>query len=121
VRIRIALLTLAAAATLAGCSFQNKYEREAEKLTQATIANNWSTVQGDIAPGFHITRVQVAAWSDELNDQGKLESVKEVKPCPVPGEHCFEVKFQKSLYHERLALDDQDKVLDWHFQMADAR
>jgi hypothetical protein len=82
------------------------------------MADNWSTIQGELAQGFHVTRVQVAAWSDELDDQGKLESVKEVKPCPIAGEHCFEVKFQKSLYHETLALDDQGKVLNWHFHMA---
>lgn len=110
-----------AVVALAGCSFQNKYEREAEKLTKATMANDWSSVQGDIAPGIHISRVQVAAWSDELSDQGKLESLKEVKPCPDPGQHCFDVKFQKNEYHETLALDDQNKVVKWTFHIVHAR
>ncbi len=98
-RNRVWLCALAAAALLTGCASQNKYEREADKITRAVMANNMTPVENDLAPGLRITRVQIAAAADELDDQGKLESVKEVKPCPIVGAHCFVVKFQKSTYH----------------------
>lgn len=118
-----AVAVLCAAVALAGCSFENKYEREADKITKAVMANNLSDVKGDLAPALleKITRVQIAEASDELNDQGKLESIKEVNPCPADtpvGEHCFLVKFEKSTYQETLAMDDQDKVVYWHFRIA---
>jgi len=120
VRFIVAALSVACAALLfAGCSFENKYEREAEKITRAVMADDLTPVRGDIAPGIDISRVQVAEWADELDAQGKLESVKETTPCD-PGAHCFNVKFQKHDYHEELWMDDQDKVTRWTFHMADA-
>lgn len=121
--LRVATLgtALAATAFLTACSGQNKYEREAWRITQAVMNNNMAPVQGDLAPGIHLTRVQVAAAADELDGQGKLESIVEHKPCPIVGAHCFVVKFQKSTYHEVLAMDDQGKVTRWTFHMADAR
>lgn len=118
---RLALAALAAAVVVAGCSFENKYEREADKITHAVMANDLSPVKNDISPDVHITRVQIAAASDELNDQGKLESIKEVT-CPpgMAGVHCFIVKFEKNTYHETLAMDDQGKVTRWTYHIADA-
>lgn len=119
----LAAVLVAVSVVLNGCSFQNKYEREADKITKAVIANNLSSVQNDLAPSVFkkITRVQIAALSDELNDQGKLESIHEVTPCPAAPEHCFTVKFAKSTYHETLEMDDQDKVTEWNVHIADAR
>jgi hypothetical protein len=112
------LIVVAAAAALAACSFQNKYEKEAQNITQAVVNNNLQPVQGDVADGIKITRVQVAAWSDELSAQGKLVSVKEVtENCPA-GTHCFDVKFEKHDYVEHMRLDDHGKVVDWNFKMA---
>jgi outer membrane murein-binding lipoprotein Lpp len=106
---------------LSGCSFQNKYEREADRITKAVMADDLAPVKNDLSPQLKINRVQIAAAADELDQQGKLESVKEVTPCPEPaGVHCLLVKFQKSTYHETLAMDDQDKVTQWRFHMADA-
>jgi uncharacterized lipoprotein len=115
----VAPLLVCAALLLAGCSFQNKYEREADKITRAVMANDLAPVQNDIAPGVNLSRVQVAEWSDELSAQGKLESVKETTPC-APGFHCFDVKFEKHSYREELAMDDQGKVTQWRFKMANA-
>ncbi len=117
---RIAAL-LCAAVLLAACSFQNKYEREAEKITRAVMNNDLTPVKNDITPGLNISRVQIAEWSDELSDQGKLESIKENDAGCDPGFHCFDVKFAKSNYHEELAMDDQGKVTQWRFKPADAR
>jgi len=105
------------AISLAACSFQNRYEREAEKITRSVMANDLRPVQDDIAPSIKITRVKIAEWSDELGAQGKLLSVKEHTPCD-PGWHCFDVKFEKRTYAERLQLDDTGKIVSWSFHMA---
>lgn len=113
----IAAVLLAGA--LAGCSFENKYEKEADKITHAVMNNDLAPVKGDLTPGLDISRVQIAAWSDELSAQGKLESIKEHQPCEAgPGWHCFDVKFEKHNYTEALAMDDQNKVTHWKFHMA---
>ncbi|MBV8725811.1 MAG: hypothetical protein JO078_06670 [Candidatus Eremiobacteraeota bacterium] len=111
-------LVLAVAATLAACSFQNRNEREAERITRAVVDNNLKPVENDIAEGVAITRVKVAEWSDELNSQGKLLSLKETKlDCPV-GWHCFDVRFEKHHYLERMRFDENGKVVNWNFHMA---
>lgn len=119
-KIRSLLAALAAAAVLAGCSFQNKYESEGQKITEAVMHNDLSPVKKDLAPNVQLTRVQVANWADELDAQGKLESVKEVTPCSRPGYHCLTVKFEKSTYNEWIQFDDQNKVVKWGFHAANA-
>ena len=116
-RIVIRALAAAAALILVGCAFQNRNEREAERITRAVLANDLKPVDGDIAKGISITRVQVAEWSDELNAQGKLVSVKETPTNCEPGWHCFNVKFQKRDYVERMRLDENGKVVSWNFHM----
>ncbi|HEV7180816.1 MAG TPA: hypothetical protein VGN11_13165 [Candidatus Baltobacteraceae bacterium] len=107
------------ATLLAGCSFQNKYEREADKITHAVMNNDLAPVKDDIAPGMTISRVKVAAWADELDAQGKLLSIKERPTCDAgPGWHCFDVKFEKHPYIERLSMDDRGKITGWNFKMA---
>ncbi|HET9029530.1 MAG TPA: hypothetical protein VFN49_05080 [Candidatus Aquilonibacter sp.] len=115
------LVALAAVAVLlAGCATENKYEREAQKITQAVQKNDMSSVKDDLSPSIKLNRVQVANWSDELSAQGKIKSVKEVTPCDKAGFHCLDVKFDKSTYHEWLQMDDQNKVVNWHFHAANA-
>ena len=110
---------LVAVAVLAGCAFQNKYEKEADKITHAVMNNDLGPIKNDLSPGLNITRVQIAAASDELSAQGKLISIKERQPCDAgPGWHCFDVKFEKHNYAEALAMDDQNKVTHWRFHMA---
>ena len=77
-------LLVAALALCAGC-FENHNEREADRITRAVIDNDLKPVEGDIAKGISITRVKVAQWSDELNAQGKLISVKETTEGCEPG------------------------------------
>ncbi|HVR47426.1 MAG TPA: hypothetical protein VMT95_12425 [Candidatus Binatia bacterium] len=114
------LLAAAALAALAACSFENRNEREADRITRAVIDNDLRPVQNDIAKGITITRVKVAQWSDELSAQGKLLSVKETAGACDPGWHCFNVKFQKHDYVERMRFDENGKVVDWDFHMAPA-
>jgi hypothetical protein len=113
-----ALLLAGAAALLASCSGQTRSEREAERITQAVMANNLQPVESDIGKGIAITRVQVAEWSDELNNQGKLLSVKETTTDCSPGWHCLDVKFEKREYVERMRFDENGKVVNWNFHMA---
>lgn len=102
---------------LSACSFQNADEREAQKFTQAIMADDLAPVKGDLAPGVDVTRVQVAEWSAELAEYGKLKSVKE-KPACDPGWHCFDVVFEKARYTEKLQRDEHGKVLGFSFHMA---
>ncbi|MBV8491823.1 MAG: hypothetical protein JO199_14950 [Candidatus Eremiobacteraeota bacterium] len=119
-RVPSRVLAVVAVAALAACSFQNSYEREADRITQAMMANDVRPVEGDLAPSVHLTRVQVAEASDELSAQGKLLSVKETTVnCPA-GVHCFDVKFEKRTYLERLRLDENGKVVGWSYHVAPA-
>ena len=109
------LLSVAVCAVLPACSFQNTYERDAQSFTDAVIKNDLTPVQNEIAPGIHITRVQVAEWSDELGEQGKLESLKETSvDCPA-ATHCFIVKFKNSTYKEEMRLDEKGRISAWRF------
>ena len=112
-----ALAIATAVALLAGCSFQNRSEREADRITRAVIANDFKPVENDVAKGIAITRVQIAQWSDELNAQGKLLSLKEITANCSPGWHCFDVKFQKHDYVERMRFDESGKVVNWDFHL----
>lgn len=111
-------LLIVTAALLTGCSFQNRNEREAQRITNAVVANDFKPIQNDIAKGINITRVQIAEWSDELNAQGKLVSLKETTANCEPGWHCFAVRFQKHTYVERMRFDENGKVVNWDFHMA---
>ena len=117
-RVRTAVAMLVCAGFVAGCSFQNRNEREAQRITNAVVANDFKPIQNDIAKGITITRVQIAQWSDELNAQGKLLSVKETAVNCEPGWHCFTVRFQKHSYVERMRFDENGKVVNWDFHMA---
>lgn len=110
-------LAAAVVAALAGCAFQNGNEREAGRITKAVMDNDLRPVQDDIGKGVAITRVKVAEWSDELNAQGKLISIKETPGNCEPGWHCFEVKFEKHTYLERMRFDENHKVVNWNFHM----
>lgn len=111
------LTIVAAAAVVAGCSFENRNEREADRITRAVIADDFNPIEKDLAKGITITRVQIAEWSDELNAQGKLLAVKETSANCAPGWHCFDVKFEKAEYLERMRLDENGKVVAWNFHM----
>ena len=112
------LTALLAVAALAACSWQNKYEREADRITKAVVNNDMRPVQDDLAPSVHITRVQIAEASDELNAAGKYLQLKETtQDCPA-GVHCFDVKFEKRAFVERLRLDENGKVVGWTYRAA---
>ncbi len=112
------LLALALLLAVTACSFQNSDEKEAQKITEAVMANDLAPVRADISPGVNITRIQVAEWSSELAEQGKLKSLKENPTC-TPGVHCFDVVFEKHTYTETMQRDEKGKILKWAFHMVD--
>ena len=112
-------LVLGLLVALTACSFQNKEEREAQKITQAVIADDPGSIKDDLPPNGGPTRVQFAEWSDELKGAGALKSLKENPKCD-PGAHCFDVVFEKANYTERMQYDEKGKVSNWAFHMVDA-
>jgi hypothetical protein len=121
VKTRIGLALVVLGIAVAGCGFfPNKYEREADKITRAVMARNLGPVKGDLAPGVEktITPALLANWADELDAQGKLQSVTENRADCVPDWHCFDVQFEKRLYQERMKIDASGKVRIWQFQVA---
>jgi hypothetical protein len=109
-----------AALSLAACSFQNKNEREADKITRAVMNNNVAPVMGDFDPAIkgQITRVRVAELSDELNAQGEYQGLKQSTTWCRTGYLCFDVKFAKRPYHEVMKVGSDGKVQYWWIRAA---
>lgn len=105
--------------TTSACSFQNKYEKQAQKITQAIAANDLSPVKDEIPAGQAISRVQVAEWSSELAEYGKFKSLKENPTGCAPSYHCFDAQFEKRLVREQMMIDDKDKVAQFKFHAVD--
>ena len=100
------------------CSFQNAYEKKAQKVTEALIADDMTPVKDEIPPGA-LTRVQVAEYSAELSGYGKLKSVKE-DPAGCPASmHCFDVQFEKRLVREQMLVDDKGKIARFNYHAVD--
>ena len=116
---RLTALALCAVA-LSSCSFQNKNEREADKITKAVMANDLGPVMGDFDPSIKnsITRVRVAQLSDELNDQGAYKGVKQNDANCRTGYVCFDVNFEKRPYKEVMKVGSDGKVQSWYIHEA---
>lgn len=116
---RLVALAMAALA-LAACSFQNKNEREADKITKAVIANDLRPVMGDFDPAIKnsITRVKVAQLADELADQGQYKGLKENDEGCRTGYVCFDVNFEKRPYKETMKVGSDGKVQSWYIHAA---
>lgn len=107
-------------AALAGCSGQNRNEREADKITQAVLHNDMSPVMGDFDPAIkgEITRVRVAELSDELHDQGAYKGLKQTTVWCKTGYVCFDVSFAKRPYREIMKVGSDGKVQYWWMHAA---
>jgi len=112
----VALLAVA----LSACSFQNKNEREADKITKAVMANDVRPVMDDFDPAIKssITRVRVAQLADELADQGKYKGLKENDQGCRTGYVCFDVDFEKRPYKEVMKVGSDGKVQSWYIHAA---
>ena len=112
----VAMALLIAVTT--ACSFQNSYEKKAQKVTEALIANDMSPLKDEIPPGA-LTRVQVAEYSTELSGYGKLKSLKE-DPTGCPASmHCFDVQFENRLVREQMLVDDKGMIARFNFHADD--
>ena len=114
-------VVVAVSVLLAGCSFKNKSEKEADNITKAVIANNMDPVMKDFDSQLRaqITPIKVAQFSTELREAGNYKGLKEV-PAPAgatPGEHDFTATFEKHVYNEVMVLDDDGRVRSWKFHM----
>ena len=116
-KVRALVALAATVVVLSACSFESKNEQLADRITKAVMANDLGPVKNDINPKVNITRSQIANAADELNDQGKLESIKENPNCDA-GWHCFDVKFEKHMYTERFSLDENGKITHWKYHIA---
>ena len=121
---KAACAAAALAVLLAGCSFKNKSEKEADKITHAVIANNMDPVMKDFDSQLRaqITPIIIAQLSTELREQGAYKNIKEValRPNATPGEHDFEATFERHVYTEQMVLDDDGHVRAWHIHMKDS-
>ncbi len=117
----LALVALSLAG-LAGCGGPNRSEREADKITRAVISNNMAPVMSDFDPAIkgEITRVRVAELSDELNQQGAYQGLRQTTAawCNRPSYLCFDVNFAKRPYHEVMKVGSDGKVQYWWIHAA---
>ena len=116
VRSAAAAALVRAVAALAGCSFENKYEREADKITHAVMNNDLSRsrttshrASTSRASSRGVVRRAERAGQARVDQRERYDRA-------TPGFHCFDVKFEKRNYLEELAMDDQGKVTQWRFQ-----
>jgi hypothetical protein len=96
----------------------NVNEQVATKITDAVIANDMKPVETDfnaITREKVEDRGRVGALSQQLNDLGKLESIKEDTPKDAqPRYHHFIVKFDKATWVEDMTYDSDGKIESFH-------
>jgi hypothetical protein len=119
--LALALALLSAA----GCAGQNRNEREADKITRAVINNDMAPVMSDLDPAIkgQVTRVRVAELSDELNQQGAYQGLKQTNAtwCESTVYACFDVTFAKRAYREKMKVGSDGKVQYWWIHAAPAQ
>jgi hypothetical protein len=112
---RVAILTVALAAFLpAGCFGPNQYERQADAVTKAIIANDMRPVEKDfnalVQPKLE-NRARVGALSDQLNELGTFKGVKEDTPRDAPARaHKFTANFASAAWIECVTYDVDGKI-----------
>jgi hypothetical protein len=108
------LAVLAALAGLTGCFGENHYERTADDVTKAIVANDMRPVESDfnaiVRPKL-LNRAYVGALSDQLNALGPLKRIHETTVRDAPaGEHTFDAVFEKSTWKEVVKIDSEGKI-----------
>lgn len=115
---RFALPAVAAVLLLAGCFGENHYEKLADQVTKAIVANDMRPVEPEfnaiVRPKL-LNRSRVGQLSDELNALGALKGIKENTPSGAPaGEHTFAAEFQKATWSEDMLIDADGKIAAFH-------
>ena len=92
----------------------------ADQITRAVINNNMAPVIGDFDPSIkdQVTRVRVAELSDELNDQGTYQGLKQDASWCRTGYLCYDVQFSKRPYREMMKVGSDGKVQYWWIRSA---
>ena len=113
-----ALIAAATVLGLAGCFGENHYEKLADTVTKAVIANDMRPVESDfnaiVRPKL-LNHTRVGALSDRLAPLGNLRSIKEDTPSTAPaGEHDFAAHFAKSTWRIRMVMDSDGKISSYY-------
>jgi hypothetical protein len=108
-----AALALSALA-MGGCFGPNQYEKQADLVTKAIIANDMRPVEKDfnalVRPKLD-SRARVGALSDELVALGAFKGAKENTPANAPARsHKFEAAFEKATWVECMSYDEDGKI-----------
>jgi hypothetical protein len=95
----------------------NKYERIADRLTDAIQRGDVAAVQKleNAGTAADMSRARLGAATDKFIALGKVKSVKEDTPVgDATRVHEFDVTFEKGKIHEKIEFDPEDKV--FHFR-----
>jgi hypothetical protein len=114
VRGIVGTITALALLATAGCFGPNQYERQADTVTKAIIANDMRPVEKDfnalVRPKLE-SRGKVGALSDQLTALGAFKGVKENTPSDAPPRsHKFEAQFDKATWVECMTFDEDGKI-----------
>jgi hypothetical protein len=85
-------------------------------MTRAVIADDMSPVVNRLDPKIEgvLTRVRVAELSDELNEQGAYQGLRQTTGSWCPQDAlCFDAQFEKAPYREVMRLSKDGKVRYW--------
>ncbi len=96
----------------------NRYERLADNVTKAILANNMKPVEGEFnalrRPQLE-DRAKVGQLSDDLTALGAFKGVKETTPSGASeGYHTFAARFDKATWSEDMTLDADGKIAAFH-------
>ena len=112
----VAFAVLALVAT--ACAGENHYEALATQVTKAIVANDMRPVVNDFNPVDWRelgNRALVGRLSNELNDLGPLQSIKEDTPSGSdPLFHHFQAHFSKATWVEDMTMDPTGKIVSFH-------
>lgn len=105
---------LLATLALAGCFGPNQYERQADTVTKAIIANDMRPVEKDfnalVRPKLE-SHARVGALSDQLTALGAFKGVKEDTPQDAPPRaHKFNATFEHATWIECMSYDQDGKI-----------
>ena len=108
------IAALACLAALAGCFGPNHYERQADAVTKAIIANDMRPVESDfnalVRPKLE-SRARVGILSDQLLTLGTFKGVKEDTPSDAPPRaHKFAANFEHATWIECMTYDSEGKI-----------
>ena len=112
------LTILVALTALGGCFGENHYEKQADTVTKALIANDMRPVEPDfnaiVRPKL-LNHAHVGELSDQLNALGTFKTVHETTPKDAPqGQHTFDAVFARGTWKEVMTIDSDGKIASFY-------